>query len=375
MHGGRGGSKSNFFAEQLILKANSTLGLHWVCLREVQKSLEQSVKRLLEQKIAAFDLNHRFRILDTEIRGPGDGLIIFQGMQNHTAASIKSLESYDGAWFEEAQMASKHSWRILRPTLRKSGSEIWASWNPQSAEDPVDAFFRGPVAPPRSVCIEVNWMDNPYFPPDLKEEKDWDLAYNTDEYGHIWLGEYQHRVAARVFRNWRIEPFETPSDARLYFGADWGYANDPTVLVRCWLQPNLRKLFVDYEARAVNCEIENTPALFDLVPGSRRWPITADSARPETISYMRRQGFYIDPAVKGPGSVEEGIEWLKNFTIVVHPRCIHLSNELATYAWKVDKHTEKILPQLEDKNNHEIDGLRYACEALIRKKMSVVDML
>jgi len=375
LYGGRGGSKSHFFAERLVLKANETPGLHWVCLREVQKSLEQSVKRLLEHKIAAFDLNHRFQILDSEIRGPGDGLLIFQGMQNHTAASIKSLEGYDGAWFEEAQKASKNSWRILRPTLRKPGSEIWASWNPDSPDDPVDAFFRGPVAPPRSVCVNINWMDNPHFPADLQEEKDWDLANNTDEYPHIWLGEYRQQVAARVFRNWRVELFETPSDRHLYFGADWGYANDPTVLIRCWLQPEQRRLLVDYEARAVNCEIENTPALFDLVPDSRRWPITADSARPETISYMKRAGFYIHPAVKGPGSVEDGIEWLKNFTIIVHPRCIHLANELATYAWKVDQHSERILPLLEDKNNHEIDALRYALEGLIRKRVSVVDML
>jgi phage terminase large subunit len=131
-----------------------------------------------------------------------------------------------------------------------------------------------------------------------------------------------------------------------------------------------RTLYVDQEAYAVGCEIDNTPALFDKVPGSRRWTIRADSARPETVSYMQRKGFRIIPAVKGPGSVEDGIEFLKSYDIVVHPRCRHTIDELTSYSFKVDSKTDEILPVLDDKNNHVIDALRYACEGLRRAPKS-----
>lgn len=367
--------KSNFFAEEVVFTAAATRGLYVVCLREIQKSLEQSVKRLLELKIQKFGLGKLFDVMDTQIRCPGKGLIIFQGMQNHTAESIKSLEDYDLAWFEEAQRASKRSLTLLRPTLRKPGSQLWFSWNPEKPTDPIDELLRGPNPPPRTKVVETNWMDNPYFPDELREEKDHALRHNPDEYAHIWLGQYRRLSRARVFTKWRVDSFDTPANARLYYGADWGYANDPSVLVRCWVDEKRRLLYVDYEAVQVNCEIEDHPKLFDQVPGARKWPIRADSARPETISFMKQKGFYMHPAAKGAGSVEEGIEWLKNFTIIVHPRCVNLANELTMYQWKVDKQTEEVLPILEDKNNHVLDALRYSVEALIRQARSISDFL
>lgn len=161
-----------------------------------------------------------------------------------------------------------------------------------------------------------------------------------------------------------MEDFETPADAEFRFGADWGFAVDPTVLVRCFLKG--RKLYVDQEAYRVGCEIDQTPALFDTIQGSRKWMITADSARPETVSYMRRQGFRIKAAIKGQGSLEDGVEFLRSFDIIVHPRCKHTADELALYSYKQDPLTNEILPILEDKNNHVIDALRYALEALRR---------
>jgi phage terminase large subunit len=375
IHGGRGGGKSHFFAERLVLKAATTPGYRFVCLREIQKTLDQSVKHLIESKITKFGLQKLFDIKDTEIRGPGKGLMIFQGMQNHTADSIKSLEDYDGGWFEEAQRASRRSLRLLRPTIRKPGSQLWFGWNPERSDDPIDELLRGEHPPPRSAIVEMNWMDNPYFPSDLVEEKDYALQHNPEEYAHIWLGQYLRLSKARVFTKWHVESFETPTDARFYYGADWGYANDPSVLLRCFIDQKNRRLYVDYEAVQVGCEIENTPKLFEQIPGARRWPIRADSSRPETISFMRNKGFYIMPALKGPGSVEEGIEWLKNFVIIVHPRCVNTANELTLYSWKVDKQTEEVLPVLVDKNNHLIDALRYACESLIRGARSIADVL
>jgi phage terminase large subunit len=136
------------------------------------------------------------------------------------------------------------------------------------------------------------------------------------------------------------------------------------VLIRCHVEG--RTLYVDQEAWEVGCEIDKTPALFDKVDGSRKWLIRADSARPETVSYMQRQGFKIVGALKGPGSLEDGVEFLRAFDIVVHPRCENVAKELALYSYKIDPHTEEILPLLEDKNNHTIDALRYALEELRR---------
>lgn len=303
----------------LVARANSALGFRAACLREVQKSLKNSVKLLVEDKIRAHGLQHRFEILDSEIRTPGGGVIIFQGMQNHTADSIKSLEGFDVAWVEEAQSLSQRSLDLLRPTIRKPGSELWFAWNPNKPDDPVDALLRGEHPPTDSVVVQVNWDANPWLPDELRADMEDDRRRDPDKALHVWDGHYSLNSEARVFRNWVMREFDTPADAVHRFGADWGFAVDPTVLVRCHIEG--RNLFVDYEAWKVGCEIDKTPALFDEIPGSRKWRIRADSARPETVSYMQRQGFKITPALKGQGSIEDGISFLQSFDIVVHPRC------------------------------------------------------
>lgn len=355
----------------MITTALRRPGLRAVCIREVQKSLEQSVKRLLEDKIEALGLGAFFDVGKVEIKTPGGGLIIFQGMQNHTADSIKSLEGYDIAWAEEAQSLSQRSLDLLRPTIRKPGSELWFSWNPNKPTDPVDRLLRGEVPMPGAIVVEANWSENPWFPDVLRGEKDWDFRRDPDKYAHIWAGGYQTNSEARVFRNWRVDEFDTPDGAAFYHGADWGFSVDPTVLVRCFVDG--RTLYVDREVYRVGCEIDQTPALFDTLdpatPGSaRNWRIRADSARPETISYMRRHGYpRIEPAVKGPSSVMDGIEFLKSYDIVVHPRCRHTADELTHYSFKTDPLSGDVLPVLEDKKNHVIDALRYAVESIRRK--------
>lgn len=365
-HGGRGSGKSHFFAEAMIEAHIMDPASRSVCVREVQRSLAQSVKRLLELKIEAMNAGAYFEVQEAVIKSRrGDGMILFQGMQNHTSDSIKSLEGYDRAWVEEAQSLSQRSLDLLRPTIRKPGSELWFTWNPSSADDPIDQLLRGPNPPPDATVVEVNWQDNPWFPDVLRAEMEYDRKRDPDKYAHVWAGGYLAHSNARVFRNWRVEEFEAPADAMFRFGADWGFASDPTVLVRCYLVG--RTLYVDHEAYMVGCEIIDTPALFETVPESDRWPIVADSARPETISHMRRHGYpKIMPAAKGPRSVEEGVEWLKSCDIVVHPRCRHVIDELTLYRYKTDPITGQVLPLLEDRDNHTIDALRYACEGTRR---------
>jgi phage terminase large subunit len=342
----------------------------------VQRSLEHSVKSLVEDKLLRYDLGERegFRVLNTHIETPGDGLIIFNGMQNHTAESIKSLEGFDRAWVEEAQSLSDRSWTLLRPTMfRKKGTEIWCSWNPRFPTDPIDDFFRGnaprkpglpPWAPPPdSVLLRTSYRDNPYVLPDLLKEIEWDKARDPEKYAHVWLGEYERNSEARVFKNWRVEEFDDPSDATFYYGGDWGFSVDPSVLVR--MRVDGRNLYIGHEAYKVGVEIDHLPQLFDQVPGAREWVITADSARPETISYLQRHGFpRLRPAVKGANSVKEGVIFLQGYDIIIHPRCVHAIDEFTLYSYEVDEKTGLITPKLADKKNHVIDSVRYAVEPL-----------
>jgi phage terminase large subunit len=188
VYGGRGSGKSHYFAEQLVEDHLTHMGLRSVCVREVQKSLKESAKRLIEDKIQQFGVGHLFSVLESEIRTPGGGLIIFQGMKDHSAESIKSLEGFGRCWIEEAQALSERSWTLLRPTIRAEGSEIWASWNPTRRIDPIDKFFRQEG---RDVlAVELNWRDNPLFPSVLDAERLADEVANPDQYAHIWEGDY-----------------------------------------------------------------------------------------------------------------------------------------------------------------------------------------
>ena len=359
-HGGRGSGKSHYFAE-LLVEENIREKLDCVCLRETLKSLEFSVKKLIEHKIEALNVGAYFEIQDRRILTKRGGVIIFEGMQNHTADSIKSLEGFDRAWFEEAQAASQKSLDLLRPTIRKAGSEMWFSWNPDTPEDPIDQLLRGETLPPGAIVVEANYHDNPWLPEELIMELEFDRKRDPDKFAHIWLGQYRQHSEARVFKNWRIEEFDRPPGTIYRFGADWGFSVDPSVLIRSSVEGNV--LYVDYEAYLVGCEIIQLPDLFDTVPESRKWIITADNARPETISHLRNHGYpKVMPSVKGVGSLHEGIEFLQAFDIVVHPRCKHTIDELKSYRYKSDPLTDVVTNILEDKNNHIIDALRYALE-------------
>lgn len=367
-HGGRGSAKSHFFAD-LWLDENIRDRLDFVCLRETLKSLEFSVKKLLEAKIDRFNAGAYFEVQDRRIMSKRGGVTIFEGMQNHTAESIKSLEGFDRAWFEEAQAASDKSLTMLRPTIRKPGSQLWFSWNPNEPTDPIDVLLRGEYPPPDSVVVEANYMDNPWLPDELRAEMEYDRARDPEKYAHVWLGKYRQRSEARVFRNWRVEEFEAAPEWVLRQGADWGFSVDPSVLVQCAIVG--RTLYVIHEAYRVGCEVDFLPDLFRTVPDAERWHTTADSSRPETISYMQRHGFpKMLAAVKGARSLEEGVAFLQSFDIVVHPRCVHTIDELTAYRFEEDPLTGEILPKLRDKDNHVIDALRYACEAARRAALA-----
>jgi phage terminase large subunit len=235
-HGGRGSGKSHFFAELLVEDAlrfpgdNGGDGMRAVCIREVQRTLKESSKRLLEDKLQALGLGDSdgFKVFNEVIQTPGDGLINFSGMQDHTAESIKSLEGFSRAWIEEAQSLSSRSLSLLRPTIRMEGSEIWASWNPRRRTDPIDALLRGATLPTGAVVVQANWRDNPNFPSVLEQERLDCLANDPGQYAHIWEGDY-----ATVLEG-------------AYFAADLQKARDQGRIGRVAADPLMTiRLFVD----------------------------------------------------------------------------------------------------------------------------------
>jgi len=153
--------------------------------------MRESVRQLLSDKIEKLGLGGFFDVMDNEIRGKNGSLIIFRGMQSYNAENIKSLELMDGAWIEEAQTLSARSLRLLRPTIRKKGSEIWASWNPRYETDAIDEFFRGDEPHPDAICVEVNWRDNPWFPDVLRDEMELDRRRDPEMAAHVWDGGYE----------------------------------------------------------------------------------------------------------------------------------------------------------------------------------------
>ncbi len=197
-HGGRGSGKSHFFAELAVDEHVSQPGLRTVCIREVLKSLKESAKLLIEDKIHALGVGHLFEIQQDKIKCPGGGFIIFEGMQDKNAESIKSLEGFDRCWVEEAQTLSERSLAMLRPTIRKNASELWFSWNPRRKTDAVDNFLRT-LKPPGTTLVQANWKDNPWFPSVLEDERQTDLRLYPERYDHIWEGEYAKAFEGAYF--------------------------------------------------------------------------------------------------------------------------------------------------------------------------------
>ena len=379
--GGRGSAKSRSFATMAAVRglmfAQEDIPGIILCGREFMNSLDDSSMAEVKAAIASNEwLAKNYEVGEKYIRTRcGRVEFKFAGLR-HNLESIRSKSRILILWVDEAEAVSETAWRTAEPTVREEMSEIWVTWNPKVDGSATDERFRKDM-PENGKIVELNYMDNPWFPEVLRELMERDKRRNYETYVHVWLGGYETRSDALIFKNWKVEDFETPPDARFYHGADWGFANDPTVLVRCFIQGD--KLFVDREAVAIGCSIEQTPALFagsndrwantNAYPGietARTWPIVADSARPETIDYMRNKGFNIMPAIKGKDSIEDGISFLQNYDIVVHPRCTQTASELGSYSYKIDKNTEEVLPEIEDKNNHVIDSLRYALEGLRR---------
>jgi phage terminase large subunit len=380
-YGGRGSAKSWGFARALLLLGTKSQ-LRVVCAREYQTSIRESVHKLLSQQIEDLGLQDFYTIQQHLIYGPNGTEFIFAGLHNNVS-NIKSLEGADIVWVEEAETVSEHSWYTLIPTVRKPGSEIWVTFNPRLRSDPTS--LRYIVNPPPDFVpdevtgepvlyaqiYKVNWRDNPWFPIELRRDMEQMKASDYDKYRHVYEGDFAEVSEAQILKGKCVSKAFSPSPDwhGPYLGVDWGFSVDPTTLIKCWTSKDVRTLYIEYEAYGVHVELDNTPELFDEVPGARDYVIRADNARPESISYLQRHGYgRMIACKKGPGSVEDGIAFIRSFEmIVIHPRCVHTEEESRLYTFKTDRLTGDILPDVVDANNHCMDALRYALEPISRK--------
>jgi len=378
LYGGRGSTKSWSVADYLLTRT-AYAKRRVLCTREIQGSIRDSVYRLLCDRIYHHKLQNVYDIQRDCIYGIFGSEFLFKGLRQNIS-EIKSTEGVDICWVEEAEKVSKDSWDTLIPTIRKPKSEIILTFNPEDENS--DTYTRfvekdgKPVSQPGLVSAFVNWWDNPWFPEVLRREMLWCKQNDPEKYDHVWGGRPKKYGQAVIFKNkLRVEEFEPAGEGTQFmFGADWGFGVDPSCLVRMFIRD--RKLYIDREFYGYGIEIDDLPRCFDGVEHSRKFTIRGDSSRPDTISYMSNQGFNCIGAEKGPGSVEDGIEFLKNFeAIIVHPSCTGSVGDFSNYRWKVDRITDEVLPIPVDKSNHACDAARYALEPYMKGNVSIYDVM
>lgn len=380
--GGRGSGKSWGVAEALIRLAAAT-PLRVLCTREYQNSIKDSSHKLLKDMISRLGMDSWFTVTADTIRSRVGSEFIFKGLHNNEQG-IKSTEGIDICWVEEAQTVSETSWRTLIPTIRQPGSEIWVTFN---LIEETDATYQRFVvkADDRMLVHKINYDSNPYFrSTQLEADMLADMRNDYHLYEHIWLGLPQVLSNAIILSGkYRVAEFDDDlwkQADRVHYGADWGFAQDPATLIRFFV---IRRpvsgstLYISHEAYQTGVELNEYADFWDRVPGSREWPIVADSAQPGNISHLRSLGFNVRGAEKWDGSVKDGIAHLRGYEqIVIHPRCPATAREAHAYRYKVDKRLVDaqgqplVLPVVVDANNHAWDAVRYGLDGHIQRSGS-----
>ncbi len=391
--GGRGSTKSSFTAIQIILGIINDPNANALCLRKVKDTVRNSLMTTLLWAIDVLGVAEHF----SHIKSPAEityiptgQKIIMTGLDDPTKMkSIKTVKGYlKYLWFEEAnQFNGMDEIRNVEQSVLRGGEKFveFITYNPPN--DPAAWVNKeSRVAVSGRLVHESNYTQIPreWLGSTFIEKAERLKETDPLKYQHEYMGEAVGRAEQIVFYGkWKEKDFITPPTSQMYqgrffFGADFGFANDPTTLVRMFImaENGKRNLYIDHEAGGVGVEFEDLPALYERIPESRRWKIYGDCARPETISYLARQGFQIEAAPKWQGSVEDGIEYLKSFdTIFIHPRCQKTIEEKMKYSYKVDRNTQDILPVLVDDWNHYIDAERYALADYIKSNVSIFDVL
>jgi len=374
LYGGRGSGKS-FSAAKMAAIWGMVDPLRILCTRELQVSIKESFHAELKAAIASEPwLAAHYSVGVDYIKGANGTEFIFRGLRHNTSA-IKSLAKIDLTIVEEAEDVPEDSWLALEATVfRQPRSELWAIWNPRLDGSPVDNRFRK-TPPANAIVAEVNFYDNPFFPPGLdtlrrREQERLDPA----TYAHIWLGEYLTNSDAQVFGGkCHVETFEPEPDwDGPYYGGDFGYSQDPLAAVEVWIGGS--DIYIRREAYRVGVENDDIAAFVTKrIPGFESEVSRWDNSRPETISYIKRHGLpRAESCDKWPGSVEDGIAHLRSYKrIVIHPDCPNMQSEARLYSYKVDRLSGDVTSKIVDAHNHGWDAVRYAIGPMIKAKGSV----
>lgn len=374
-YGGRGSAKTRTFAKMLAVFVDEMDGEGLsgvvVCGREFMASLADSSMEEIKAVIQEDEyLESRFDLGKEYIRTKSGRIkFLFVGLR-HNLDSLKSKARVLLTWIDEAENVSEVAWRKLIATvMREPKSEIWLTWNPESPDSATHKRFRA-SPPAKSIIVELNWSDNPWFPEGLDRERLDDLKYRPDVYQHVWEGAFLTMTAAQVFAGkYSVQEFEAGGAGwdGPYLGGDFGYSQDPTAAIRAWVKDGC--LWIDYEAGGLGIELDDIPARVSAIPDFAKYVSRWDSAQPSMISHIRRKGIdKAQGAIKGKGSVEDGVMFIRSFKhVYIHPRCKNTIREFQLYSWKVDRLSQDILPELVDAENHWVDALRYALEPIMRR--------
>lgn len=377
--GGRGSAKSWGFAEALIRKA-ATQPIRVLCAREIQRTIKDSSHKLLVDTIKRLGLEGWFSWNDSSITSRAGADFIFRGLYRNEQG-IRSVEGVDICWVEEAQTVTAGSWRSLAPTMRKPGSEIWVSYN---LIEETDATHQRFVINERrnSIVHKINYDENPFFKGSpLEDEMLDDKELDQHLYEHIWLG-MPLKVSNAIIYSGKYVVQDFAEDLWKYaerrrLGLDFGFAQDPLALVSFFEYED--KLYIERECYGTGIELDEMRERFLAdVPESADWPIKADNSRPETISYLRRQGFAIDGADKWEGCVKDGITHIRRYKqIIIHSRCPNIAREARLYRYKTDptqvddKGQPVVLPIVIQKHDHTWDAVRYGLDGVIQSSGSL----
>jgi phage terminase large subunit len=375
-HGGRGSGKSFTFAKMAAV-FGAIEPLRILCTREYMNSIRESfhaeVKNAIEScrwLSSVYDVGEHFVRGRAGTSATGTEFI-FKGLR-HNIASVKSMAQIDICIVEEAEDIPMSSWIDLEPTIRAPKSEIWVIWNPKSAESAVHQLLIANT-PPRAMIVEMNYRDNPWFPAELEEQRQHaQNTMNPDLYAHVWEGACLERSESQIFSDkYTIAEFQPTREwGQPFCGLDFGFAQDPTAAVKCWVYD--RRLYIEHEAGKVRLELDATAEYVgSRIPEFRHNEVQADSARPESINYLQRHGLpKIVGVDKWKGSVEDGIVFMQSFDgIVIHPRCVETAKEFRLYSYMVDK-AGRVTNDIADAYNHYIDAIRYALSRMIKRKKS-----
>ncbi|WP_018900410.1 phage terminase large subunit [Rhizobium sp. 2MFCol3.1] len=376
--GGRGSGKTRGLALRSALRVYqlAEMGVEGVFLasREHLNSLDESSMEEIKASIRSqpwladyFDIGEKY--IRTQNRRIS---YAFAGLR-HNLDSIKSKARIIGNWTDEAENVSEIAWRKLIPTLRDEGPgwyvENWVSYNPESPDSATNKRF---ITQKADDCLitDVNWSDNPWFPGVLNEQRLQDKRLRPETYDHVWEGAFLTLTDAQILAGkFEIEEFEPqPHWDGPYQGGDFGFSQDPTAAIRCWIGDG--RLWIEYEAGRTALELDDYGTYIgERIPDFHRYTTRWDSARPEGISHIRRHGLPKSEAVeKWKGSVEDGIAFMRNFEkIVVHPRCEKTARECRLYSYKVDRLSGDVLTDIVDANNHYMDAIRYALGPMVKR--------